>query len=74
MLNCVATPDHLLKLATQTRGAYPVIPPIQCLPARSDDEAASDPPDKRAEQGRENMDFPVTRTEKSREREREREK
>lgn len=47
-----------------------MIPPIQCLPARSDDEAASDPPDKRAEQGRENMDFPVTRTEKSRERDR----
>jgi len=45
LLNSVATPHNLLKLATQTRGAYAVIPPIQCLPARSDDEAASDPPD-----------------------------
>ena len=38
-LNMAATPDNLLKIATQTKGTYPVIPPIECLPARSDDEA-----------------------------------
>ena len=73
LLNMVATPDHLLKIAAQTKGTYPVIPPIQCLPARSDDEAASDPPDKHDEQGGENMDLPPTigmptRTNKFRER------
>ncbi len=32
LLNMEATPDHLLNIATQTKGMYPVIP-------RSDDEA-----------------------------------
>ena len=45
LVNMEVTPDHLLKIATQTKGVYPVIPPPQCLPPRSDDEAASDPPD-----------------------------
>ena len=45
LVNMEVTPDHLLKIATQTKGVYPVIPPLQCLPPRSDDEAASDPPD-----------------------------
>ena len=44
-MNMEVTPDHLLKIATQTKGVYPVISPLQCLPPRSDDEAASDPPD-----------------------------
>ena len=73
LLNMAATPDHLLKIATQTRGTYPVIPPIQCLAARSDDEAASDPPDKYDEQAGENMELaPMiggpTMTKKSKER------
>ena len=37
------SPDQMLKIATQTKGIYPVKPPPQCLPPRSDDEAASDP-------------------------------
>ena len=45
LVNMEVTPDHLLKIATQTKGVYPVIPPLQCLPPRSDDEAASDPPE-----------------------------
>ena len=73
LLKMVATPDHLLKIATQAKGMYPVIPPIQCLPARSDDEAASDLPNKHDQQGGENMDLPPmigvpTRTNKSKER------
>ena len=70
LLNMVATPDNLLKIATQTRGTYPVIPPIQCLPARSDD---GDPPDKHDVRGGQNMDLPPVigvpaSTKKSRER------
>ena len=55
LVNMEVTPDHLLKIATQTKGVYPVIPPLQCLPPRSDDEAASDPPE---DQGGENVQLP----------------
>ena len=55
LMNMEVSPDHMLKIATQTKGIYPVIPPSQCLPPRSDDEAASDPPD---DQGGESLDLP----------------
>ena len=55
LVNMEVTPDHLLKIATQTKGVYPVIPPLQCIPPRSDDEAASDPPD---DQGGEDSQLP----------------
>ena len=55
LVNMEVTPDHLLKIATQTKGVYPVISPLQCLPPRSDDEAASDPPD---DQGGEDSQIP----------------
>ena len=55
LVNMEVTPDHLLKKATQRKGVYPVIPPLQCLPPRSDDEAAPDPPD---DQGGEDSQVP----------------
>ena len=55
IMSMEVSPDHMLKIATQTKGIYPVIPPPTCLPPRSDDEAASDPPD---EQGGECLDVP----------------
>ena len=55
LMSVAVSPDHMLKIATQTKGIYPVIPPPQCLPPRSDDEAASDPPD---DQGGESVDLP----------------
>ena len=55
LVNMEVTPDHLLKIATRTKGVYPVIPPLQCLPPRSDDVAASEPPD---DQGGEDVKVP----------------
>ena len=55
LMSMEVTPDYMLKIATQTKGIYPTIPPPTCLPPRSDDEAASDPPD---EQGGENIELP----------------
>ncbi len=55
LVNMEITPDHMLKIATQTKGIYPVIPPFHHLPPRSDDEAASDPPD---DQGGEDVNLP----------------
>ena len=59
LINMEVSPDYTLKIATQTKGIYPVIPPLTCLPPRSDDEAASDPPD---EQGGEGLEVPEMMT------------
>ena len=59
LINMEVSPDYMLKIATQTKGIYPVIPPLTCLPPRSDDEAASDPPD---EQGGEGLEVPEMMT------------
>ncbi len=44
LINMVATPDHFVEDCNANKGVYPFVPPLELRRARSEDEAASDPP------------------------------